>query len=155
MFIVVGLLVLPEAVPQLFSASVVMPQYRAEELWENPLPLPSVMEVYENEGGGICVAGNAHELWELSDRDIVRSVRDTTGVTIDGRIIPRYKLFFAEGGGLYAQFNAQGDIVDSYGGDISICFETSQLTPGLHVATIRFESNAVTPYSHEWAFKVN
>jgi hypothetical protein len=150
--------------PELYyasSAPIVTPQYSAEELWKNPLPTPGVINELWTEPGqalgykrALCVGIWTYALWEQNERDVYLAVQDTTGITVDGQIISRRDMNIGMLTILIFRRDEQGNEIGSHGGDIHTCFEIPQLSPSLHVATIRFESNAGTPYIHEWAFRV-
>lgn len=151
----------PDVYNRLF-VPIIMPQHTAEELWNNPFPTPQVISTlsttygssHQGDGRWLCAGILIYRLWEPTSRGVEDAIMKSTGITVDGQRILPSKMSFFQFTTIIFRYDEQRNEIGSHGGDMEICFEPPPLSPGLHVATIRFESNADTPYSHEWAFNV-
>ena len=84
------------------SAPIALPEYTAQELWENPLPAPEwiseISTIYGENGvfhdKSLCVSLNLSSLWDWERGDHSQILRRTTGITIDGTKVSRRDMSF-------------------------------------------------------------
>ncbi|MDX2139542.1 MAG: hypothetical protein SF123_15765 [Chloroflexota bacterium] len=134
------------------------PTYTAEELCENPLPLPYF--IYElptnyDTPGRLCPEIDTYNLWIPSDGNgiPVPEVAFTASITINGTPVSRRDLDFTLITTFHPRYGASGELLGAHGGPIVVCARNLDLPPGLHVATFSFRYRDQY-YQHQWAFRV-
>ncbi len=128
-------------------------------LWDNPVPIPKFIRHFEiwqnNVDNRLCIQLNIFEIFEPGDNphEIELSIGNTLQFNVDSFILPEDKLIFASIATLITRRDDKGNVIGSHGGDMSICFEVSGLSDGLHQGSISFQSTSHKQYQYEWAFK--
>lgn len=83
--------------------------------------------------------------------DLLSNLEKTTELTIDGNINID-NMVFPHGDEVAIIEN--GEMTGSFFGEIVLCFDTSNLDVGLHVAHIRVYSTSGILFEHRWAFEL-
>lgn len=141
------------------SAPIVTPQHSAQELWDDPLPIPdwilSVPTKYDNTRGSnksTCVSLIRANIWDWEHEDREQTIKSTTSISVDRVNVSRHDMEFWTVSGY--QLNCVNCNIDFDDEPNYVCFDLPNIDAGLHVATIRLESNSGQVYCHEWAFQV-
>jgi hypothetical protein len=102
----------------------------------------------------ICIEIDQGKIWEAGDKanDLFHHITDNLHVTIDNSSI--YGIEFAEWATIRNVIDNTGQVLGSYGGEISACFDSSFLESGLHNATIEIKSTSGRENRYSWTFEI-
>ncbi len=150
-------------IPQITYMS--MLSLTADELWENPLPLPkfiSTVETAPSNGKGtaqnICADIASPALWRLGNtaNNLSAHIVHTLEITVDDQAISQEHidvLVYLPEAIIHDPFGWR-IMLGTAGGPIVTCFDVSHLPDGLHKATLKTETTLGEKYSFAWAFQV-
>jgi hypothetical protein len=137
--------------------------HEAQLLWVNPLSLPDAvrgLRITRSETGqSVCVILNQFFIWEPGDgapgsnANTFLSVQRTLRIEVDG--VAQNDLQIAQLLTAFFRRDSTGTVVGSHGGNISACFSAADLTAGLHLGHISFQSTSGKEFGYEWAFRVS
>jgi hypothetical protein len=127
----------------------------AVELSTHPALTPTfVREIWELDTK-TCVEINGYEVWEVGDQgDAVQNMLGTVQVEVDGERV--HDLSFATlTNSLITVFDPDtGESQGTFSSGSSLCFESAHLSPGLHLASLRFASTQGRQFEYTWACNI-
>lgn len=132
----------------------------AQHLYDNPMPTPAFVirtsqhDVLDSDLSE-CVDINQKPLWEAGfDANVAtQELMDSAKFYIDEREIPRDELRTSITLLNYPVFDAETNIIGSYGPNMSFCADLTKFSNGLHLARIWFTTPSKTEHTYSWAFK--
>ncbi len=127
------------------------------ELWNNPLPRPDFVRSADkepNELGQLCLSISEHEIWNPGDYgdDVGNAILYSMRFVVDGNNVR--EPFVTSLAIIIYVHDEDKNVVGSHGGGSSICSETDDLSEGLHLASVQFNSTAGVQYAYTWAFRI-
>lgn len=127
----------------------------AQQLWNQPEVKPDFLQSVDVEGKNqLCAAVVQSLIWEVGNEanHLSSQIRSSSVMQIDNQSITN--LDFKEVATLANMTDATGKITGSFGGPLSVCFETKGFSQGLHLVKFAFQSTSGKQYSYSWTFEV-
>lgn len=142
------------------SNAVPIPSEQARELWENPTLLPVFItdvtrssDDFATFSQDVCAWINEYYVWEIGSNgnETSEAIQRSTRVLVNGQ--PITNLRFQIGAAAYIRFDESGEHeLGSHNFATSVCFDTSNFSPGYYITTLQFASMSGVGYAYTWAF---
>lgn len=148
-----------------FSCAPIDPSVSAtiEALQTHPPPTPEfVIEGHRaahiTAGSDVCLSIYQRPITEpdfnISVDDATDHILDTIVFTIDGHVIPQSDVLSTVNAMAYPIFDENREVIGLFGGTITSCALTTNLSTGLHLVTVDFATIWSREYSYSWVLAI-